>query len=74
MQFIDETEDFEEASRIREIKGWTVEQRDPYGFFYFVKKGKKNIPLELSGAYTTITKVDEAITHYENKDKTQNAP
>jgi hypothetical protein len=75
MNFIDENEDWEESARTREVKGWTVEQRDPYGFFWFVKKGKKAIPVELSGAYTTLTKVDEAITHYEhNKDKTPNAP
>jgi hypothetical protein len=73
MKFIEDVEDFEEASRVREVLGWTVEQKDPYGFFYFVQKGKKPIPEELSGAYTTVYKVEDAIKHYESL-KPKNAP
>jgi hypothetical protein len=66
MQFIDEDETEETT---REILGWTVERKDPYGFFFFVKQGKKPIPEELSGAFTTIFKVEDAIKTYEQKTK-----
>jgi hypothetical protein len=73
MQFIDEDET---EDTTREILGWKVERKDPYGFFFFVKQGKKAIPEELSGAFTTIFKIEDAIKTYEQKikDKKIDAP
>jgi hypothetical protein len=63
MHFIEDEDD--EVNRIREIMTYTVEQKDPYGFLYFVpNKAHKVIPEVLQGAFTTTTEVEKAIVKY----------
>jgi len=69
LNFINDDEEWVEAAKIKEVLGWTVERKDPYGFFHFVQKGKKKIPDELSGSFTTLLKIENAIRTYEQKNK-----
>lgn len=49
----------------REFSRYTIKNHDPYGFFKISKTGGGTVPRELSGAYTSLTEAEKAITAYE---------
>ena len=59
-------DDSSEEEKIKEVLGFLVEQRDPYGFFYFMKSKKlKVLPTELLGSFTTLFEVEKAVKRYQ---------
>lgn len=49
--------------RLYDYKEYTIEARDPYGFFHVIPK-KGPAPEFLNGAYTSLAAAQEAIDHY----------